>query len=86
MNIKWLWGDNYVNIQGRNMVHVHSPSPHYHLSIKQVSFKSQQQFLSYLPDKTPNGRTDRRIKWRLYASPFEGIKMTTACILQCFFL
>jgi len=26
-NNKWLWGDNYVNIQGRIMVLGHCPSP-----------------------------------------------------------
>jgi len=35
---KWLWEDNYVNIQGRIMVLVHGTSSHRHLSINQVSF------------------------------------------------
>ena len=35
MKIKWLWGDNYVNIQDRIMIIVHCPSSHRHLSINQ---------------------------------------------------
>jgi len=37
---KWLWGDNYVNIQGSIMVIVYCPSSDCHLSINQVSFQS----------------------------------------------
>ena len=33
-------GDNFVNIQGKNVVLVYCPSPHCHLSINQVSFQS----------------------------------------------
>jgi len=62
---KLLRGDNSINIKGRIMVIVHCPSPYCHLSINQVSFKSQQWFLSYLPDKIPDGQT----KLWLYASP-----------------
>ena len=69
---KWLWGDNSINIQGLIIVLEFCLSPHCHLSINQVSFQCQQQFLSYSPDKIPDRRTDRQTKWRLhvYASPF----------------
>jgi len=39
---KWLWGDNSIHIQGMNMVLVHCPSTHCHLSINQVSFICRQ--------------------------------------------
>ena len=29
---KWLWGDNYVTIQGMIMVHMHCPFSHCRLS------------------------------------------------------
>ena len=55
---KWFRGDNSINMQDRNMVLGFCPSPHCHLSIYQVLFKCQQQFLSYSPDKVPDGQTD----------------------------
>ena len=39
---KLLRGDNTVNIQGRIMIILFCPFPHYHLSIYQVWFKCQQ--------------------------------------------
>jgi len=50
---KWLWRDNYVNIQGRSMVLVHYPSPDYNLSINQVSFQVLLYFSRYGPDTHP---------------------------------
>ena len=59
---KWLRLDKSINIQGRIMVLGFVPFPVLpHLSINQVSFKSQQQFYSYLPDKVPDGQTKRRL-------------------------
>jgi len=40
MKIKWLRGDNTVNLQGRVVVLVQSTSSHCHLSINQVVFQS----------------------------------------------
>jgi len=45
MKKKWLWGDNYVNIQDRIIVLVHCPFPHCYLYVNQVSFRS----LWYIP-------------------------------------
>ena len=42
-------------MQGSIMVHGHCPSPHCHLSIKQVSFKCQQE---KVPDRQMDGQTD----------------------------
>ena len=39
---KCLRRNNSINIQGRIMVLLHCPSPHCHLSINQMSFKSQR--------------------------------------------
>jgi len=50
---KWLRGDNYVNIQGRIMVHVHCPSPDCHLFINQIQFQSLLYFPGYGPDTHP---------------------------------
>ena len=58
MKNKWLWGDNSVNKQGMIMVLGFYSSPHCHLSVHQVSFKCQQQFKSYLPDKVPDRQMD----------------------------
>ena len=63
------------------MVPVHCPSPHSHLSINQVSFKSQQQFKSYFPDKVPDGRRDRQ-RDDYYASPFREHKNKNIVISQ----
>ena len=49
----WLWGDNFVNIQGRSMVLVHCPSSHYHLSLNQVSVQSLMDFQRYGWDRHP---------------------------------
>jgi len=40
MKIKWLRGDNSVNIQSRIMIIVHCPSSHCHLSKKKVLIPS----------------------------------------------
>ena len=57
-------GDNSTNMQGRIMVLGFCPFPHCDLSIYQVLFKCQQQFVRYLPDKVPDRRTERRTKQR----------------------
>jgi len=48
---KWLWGDNYVNIQCRIIIYVHCPSPDCHLSINQDPFQSPLYFSRYGPDR-----------------------------------
>jgi len=58
MKNKWLWGNNSINMQGRIMVLGFCPSPHCHLSINQVSFKCQQEFSSFLPEKVPDRQMD----------------------------
>jgi len=49
--VKWLWGDNSINIQGRIMAIVHCPSFHCHLSLNQVSSQSLLYFQRHGRDK-----------------------------------
>jgi len=53
---KWLWGENYVNIQGRIVALVQCPSSHCHLSINQVSLQSLLYFARYGPDRQHLGK------------------------------
>jgi len=66
---KWLWGDNYVNIQCMIMVLVHCPSSYCHPSINQVLFKANSSF--------------KAICWTKYQT--DGRANTAYCELFCWY-